>query len=316
MNTKVLSVIALTNRDFPNFEAKLEEAARWIALAGRQGADLVVLPEMINRYCGDGPGHPLAQPTRDVALRDWRNECATIILAATLARVALTLPVVHWETGRLHNSFFFLDRNGALIGRYDKACPTPAELDAGMLPAVSKPFNWEGICVGGALCFDTCFPEVIERQVAAGTQLILVPSLWPGGQQLNHFALQHSVRFAVAYPAWSRIIDLDGRDVIAGGYRHETLRFGFGTPVYTARLNFGRVALFGNHNQEKIAALAQHYGDRVRIVFDQENCQFFLESVDPQLAERDVIEKFGLISTQDYFSDCARRLAAARMSPE
>jgi predicted amidohydrolase len=312
MNARTLSVVALSNRDFDCLEDKLREAAEWIALAAAQGSQLVVLPEMINRYCGDGAGNPRLVPARQAALHDWRAETAIVIEAARKAGVALALPVVHLEGEALFNSFFLLNREGDTIGRYDKACPTPPELAAGMVPAQPAIMQWEGITLGGAICFDTCFPEVIEEQIAAGAELILVPSLWPGGRQLNHFARHHSVRFAVAYPAWSRIIDIDGLEMIEGGYRHETLRFGFGVPVYTATINFGRVALFGNDNQQKIKAISEKYGQRVRITFEQENCLFFLDTLDPALPEASVVEEFGLIPANEYFSACRRQIRKAR----
>lgn len=312
MNNRTLSVVALSNRDFDSFEAKLEEAARWVEIAAGQGSQLVVLPEMINRYCGDGAGNPKLIPAREAALRDWRAETSILTEAARRANIALTVPVVHLEGDRLYNSFFLLGREGELVGRYDKAFPTPEGLEQGTVPCESPLIEWEGIKIGGAICFDTCFPEVIERQAQAGAQLILVPSLWPGGRQLNYFAQHHSIRFAVAYPAWSRIIDIDGREVIEGGYRHETLRFGFGVPVYTATLNFGRVALFGNHNQQKIRAIIEQYGERVRVTFDQDNVLFFLETLDPCLSEEAVMKEFELISAHDYFRDCRQQVREAR----
>ncbi len=305
MNAKTLSVVALSSRDFASFEEKLQEAARWIKIAAGQGAELVILPEMINSFCGDGEGNPRAVPMHQSALRDWRRESRVVLETAKAAGVALALPVSHWEGDSLCNTFFLMASDGSCLGRYDKACPTPSELEAGVLPGRDQQLlQWEGIAVGGAICFDTCFPHVIERQIAAGAQLILIPSLWPGGRQLNYFALQHATRFAVAYPAWSRIIDIDGKETVEGGYRQETLRHGFGVPVYTATLNFSRVALFADHNQEKIKDISQKYGDRIRLVFDQENCLFFLDTLDPGLSEEEIVREFELVTARDYFAAC------------
>ncbi len=309
MNAKTISVVALSNRDFISLEEKFREAATWIDLAARQGAELVVLPEMINRFCGDGDGNPRALPIRQCALRDWRRETEIVLEAAKAARVALALPVVHLEGDVLFNTFFLIAADGSCLGRYNKACPTPPELEAGMVPCSDQSLlQWNGVAVGGAICFDTCFPQVIERQIAAGAQLILVPSLWPGGRQLNYFALQYATRFAVAYPAWSRIIDIDGKEAVEGGYRQETLRFGFGAPVYTATLNFDRLALFANDNQNKIKDISQKYGDRVRVTFNQENCLFFLDTLDPELSEDEVVREFELVTARDYFAACANAI--------
>ncbi len=313
MNARTLSVVALSNRDFDSLDAKLAEAAHWLRLAAAQGSQLAVFPETINRFEGDGVDHPRRRPMREVALHDWRRQCAPLLEAAQREGIAMALPFTHWEGDRPYNSFFLIDQHGEEIGRYDKVSPTPEELDAGFLPSPPAFFEWEGITVTGAICFDTCFPKPLLAQ-ARKAQLLLAPSLWPGGSVLNQIARQFSLRVALAYPAWSRIIDLDGREVVAGGYRHETLRFGFGVPVFTATLNFGRVALYGNHNQQKIEAILARYGKRVSVTFDQENVLFFLETLDPDLPESVVMEEFELISAPDYFAACEQRLAAARLT--
>ncbi len=307
MNEKTISVISLSNRDFPGFEAKLAEAAQWIEFAAGQGADLAVLPEAINFYKGDGPGNPHAMTFAEAALDDW--EAQTNVLRQTAKRfgLAVTIPVVTRESGRLTNSFFLISKTGQTIGRYQKVRLTSAELTENVCPGRNSLMEWEGIKVGGAICFDTCFPHVIEEQARAGAQLFLVPSLWPGGSQLNYFALKYSVPMALAYPAWSRIIDATGQEVAEGGYRHETLRFGFGAPMCTATINFDRVALYANGNQEKMVDVQRAFGSKVRVQFDQQNCLFFLESRSSDFSVRDIMKKFGLISAQDYFEECEQK---------
>lgn len=313
MNEKTISVIALSNRDFPSLEAKLVEAAQWIEVAAAHRADLAVLPEALNIFRGDGPGNPLALTFQEVALDDWEGATAILRDAAVKHRVAVTVPVVTREGDHLTNSFFLIDKSGKTVGRFQKLFPTPGELEEGVRPGRVSLIDWEGIKIGGAICFDTCFDRTFVEQTKAGAQLFLVPSLWPGGSQLNYFALKYSTPIALAYPAWSRIIDIDGSEPVAGGYRHETLRFGFGIPVYTATLNFDRVALYGNDNQEKMVDVQRAYGARVRIRFDQQNGLFFLESRATDLTVWDVMQKFGLISARDYFTKAEK--AANELRP-
>src|ERR1043166_1104923 len=238
MNTKTISVIALSNCEFPNFEAKQGEAVQWIEIAAGQGADLAVLPEMMNFYRGDGVGNPLALSFDEAALDNWQQQTSMLFDAATRFHIAVTIPVLIREGSHLANCFFVVSKAGKVIGRYQKTQPTQTELDRGVVPGKPSVFEWEGLRVGGGICFDTNFSRVFDEQVRLGAQLFLVPSLWPGGSALNYYALRYSTPVALAYPAWSRIIDITGREVAAGGYRHETLRFGFGAPVYTATLNF------------------------------------------------------------------------------
>lgn len=307
MNLRTISVIALSARDFSSLEEKLREAVRWLEFAVGQGAELVVFPECLQRYCGDGVGNSRRQTVGDAACRDWRGEMRILREAAMRCKVSIVLPVTHHDERGLWNSFFMLSPEGEEVWRYDKVSPTPEELSAGLRPgSPGELFDWRGVKVGGLICFDTCFPENLDRLGRQGAQLVLCPSLWPGGSQLNQFCKTYSSRVALSYPAWSRIVDLDGQEVIEGGYRQETLRFGFGAPVYTATLNFDRVSLYGNGNQEQMVAILQKYGSRVKVSFDQGNCLWFLESTDPDLAESEILQEFRLVTAGDYFARCAQ----------
>lgn len=308
MNRRVISVIALSNRDFPSLGEKLCEAVSWLELAAGQGAELAVLPECLNRFCGDGAGNPLLQTADRYAFDDWRREMAPLVEAAERLKLWVTIPVVHRQEAGIFNSFFLVSPEGEPVWQYDKLSPTPFEMDAGVVPGKPSFYDWRGIKLGGAICFDSCFPENLDLWAREGVELVLFASLWPGGSQLNTFCKLNSSRVAVSYPAWSRIIDIDGLEVVEGGYRQETLRFGFGAPVYTAALNFDRLALYGNHNQEKMVAILQKYGSRAKVTFDQGNCLWFLESGDPDLSEREIQREFGLITATEYFADCARQI--------
>lgn len=310
MNCKTISVVALSNRDFPSFSDKLREAAQWIEIAADHGAQLVVLPEALNLYRGDGPGNPNAMTYAQAALpaEGWQAACAPLLDAAARRNLALAVPLLLRDPdGWLSNCFFLVGARGEVLGRYDKTCPTPGELDQRVRPAGEQPLiEWEGLKVGGAICFDTNFQHVFESQARRGAQLFLAPSLWPGGSYINYYALRYSTPIVLAYPAWSRIVDIDGCEVAAGGYRHETLRFGFGTPVFTTTLNFDRAAFHADFNAPLIARVQRECGPRARVKFDQQNALFFIESCSPDLPLCEIIARFNLVRVQDYFTEATR----------
>lgn len=312
MRIHTISVIALSNRDFSSLDEKLAEAVVWLEVAAAQGAELVVLPECLNRYCGDGMRNLLLQTPDQYAFDDWTVEVSPLIAAACRLTLWVVVPVVHRQTNGIFNSFFLVSPEGSVDWQCDKLSPTPGELDAGVLPGQPSFFIWKGIKLGGGICFDMCFPANLDIWNREKVDLVLFPSLTPGGSQLNNFCKQASSRVALSYPAWSQLIDIDGLEVVGGGYRQETLRFGFGAPVYTASLNFDRVSLYGDHNQEKVTDILRKYGKRVGITYDQGNCLWFFESRDPDLSESQVMEEFGLITSRDYFEECERRIRAYR----
>jgi hypothetical protein len=164
--------------------------------------------------------------------------------------------------------------------------------------------------VGGAICFDMNFRELFEGQRAKGADLFLCPSLFPGGDQVNHWALATQRPAVIAYPAWSRVIDVLGHEVVQGGYRHETLRFGFGVPLYTADVNFDKAVFHFDRNQEKIEAILRQYGADVGIDFDQLNSRFALESRSSALSVREVANRFQLQGLDDYMVESDKAVRA------
>jgi hypothetical protein len=124
----------------------------------------------------------------------------------------------------------------------------------------------------------------------------------PAGAFLESCAVSCGVPFVLAYSPWSRILDRDGRELAAGGFRSETLRAGYGEPLQQATLNFNAVSLFADFNQQKIQDVQKHYVDKVRVRFDQPNCVFMLESRSAELSIHEVMREFGLVSRRDYFA--------------
>jgi len=314
MNVRRIAAIALSNRDFPSFPARLEEACRWVALAARCGARLAVLPEALNLYRGDGPGNPLQLRMRDVALDDWRKDCAPLIECARTNRIAVVVPVIIRESQRLFNVFYLVSADGEPLGRYVKTFPAPGELDEGITPAPeNRLIPWDGLRVGGAICYDMNFPEVFARQKEEGADLFLIPSMYAGGAPVNYYARVHQCPMIIAYSAWSRIIDLTGEELAAGGYRHETLRFGFGAPLYLADLNFDKAVFNIPDDPAAIPALLDRYGVAVHVELLQDTGTVVVESCSESVTVKDLAREFGLVTPEDSFR--AARTRTERLRP-
>lgn len=312
MNEKTIAAISLSCHDYPSFEAKLVEAARWVELAANQGAQLAVLPEAMNLYKGDGPGNPDMIAVPDAALDDWQSACKTLIDAAVQNSIAVTVPVFVRENGVISNVWYLVSNTGETLGAYRKMYPTPGELNDGVVPGGVQPLiEWEGLKLGGAICFDTNFEDVVASQADQGMDLLLVPSLWPGGRQLNHYARKYEVPIVVAYPAWSRIIGTDGQVVAEGGYRGETLRFGLDVPVRVATINFDRATVCDCITDQTIDQIHRDHGDKVLIHFDQDDCTYYIESRSADLTVDQVLAEHSLQRQRVFLADSARRCKAA-----
>lgn len=302
MNEKTIATIALRDGGFADPQAVFREAAHWVKAAACQGAHLAVLPETINLL------HDAAHtvPLHDLALHHWRNDTAVLCETAAKHRIALVLPLLVRDGDTLANRFYLLSRDGSELGFYQKQAPATGERFAGVAAAPTLPIRWEGLTVGGGICIDVYFPhEVFDPQVQAGVDLFVVPSMTPAGTLLDTCAVTYGVPFVLAYSPWSRILDRDGRELAAGGYRSETLRAGFSSPLQQATINFDAVSLFADFNQEKLQDVLRKYGNKVRIRFDQSSCIFLLESRSADLSIDEVIREFDLVSRRDYFAQLA-----------
>ncbi len=299
MNEKTIATIALKDGGSANLQETLREAARWLELAAAQGAHLAVLPETINLLHRRSATAPLDE----FALEDWRQATAVLCETAARSKISLVLPLLVRDNGVLANRFYVLSRDGTSLGYYQKRVPAPGEQASAVESGNSSPIRWEGLAIGGAICFDVYYPRVVfDPQIETGADLFVIPSLTPAGSLLEYYALIYGVPFVLAYSPWSRILDRDGTELVAGGYRSETLRFGFGSPVLLATVNFDAVTLFADHNQEKMGDVARHYGRAVRIRFNQPNCLFTLESRSADLSVHEVMRQFGLVSRREYFA--------------
>ena len=306
MNEKTITTISL-REGFTDLHSILTEAAHWVKVAAAQGAGLAVLPETINLLHRTSADAPLA----DFALEDWRTETMLLCEEAARHRISLVLPLLVRDGASLANRFYLLSSDGSELGFYQKQVPAVGERLAGVEPLPASPIPWEGIKVGGGICIDVYFPcRVFGRQIDAGADVFVVPSMTPAGAFLDACAIHYGVPFVLSYSPRSRILDRDGKELAAGGFRSETMRAGYGPPLQQATINFDAVSLFADFNQEKIQDVQQHYGSQVRVRFDQPNCVFFLESRSADLSINDIMREFGLVSRREYFARLAPQSAA------
>lgn len=299
MNEKTIATIALQSEGYTDLEDILRDAACWVEAAAKSGADLAVLPETINLLRHQGSRTSLEHS----ALEDWRTEASRLCEAAAKQRISLVLPLLVREGSTLANRFYVLGRDGSDIGYYQKRVPAVGERIAGVEPGFTEVIEWEGLKIGGGICIDVYFPErVFTPQFESGADFFVIPSMTPAGILLDSSALNYGVPFVLAYSPWSRILDRDGKELAAGGFRSETLRAGFGSQMQLATINFDAVSLFADFNQSKMRDIQKHYGQKVRIRFDQANCNFFLESRSPELSIVEVMREFNLIPRRDYLA--------------
>ena len=206
--------------------ARLEEA-------GTRGADIACLPEFLNVM-----GRPDG---------DWLNlpPAAELLepVAALAARHSMyvILPLLEQRSAGRFNCALIVDRQGQVVGRYDKTHLTASERERyGIVPGDTYPvFDLDFGRIGIMICYDGHFPEVSRILALHGAEIIFFPTLQRHltaallDAQVRTRAVDNGVylaRSSYGYPddvAWtpgmmvgkSCIVDFEGAILADAGFR-------------------------------------------------------------------------------------------------
>ena len=182
---------------FVDKAASIAKAADAIAEAGRQGADLVLLPEALI------PGYPRgfsygayvgsrSQAGREDFARFWQasmtvNDAETRPLreaaqaAGLYAVVGISERSDAGNGGTLYNSMLYLGPAGEILGVHRKLMPTGSERliwgsgDGSALATVESPFG----TIGGLICWENYMPLARMAMYAKGVSIYLAPTADP-----------------------------------------------------------------------------------------------------------------------------------------
>jgi predicted amidohydrolase len=217
--------------------------------------------------------------------------------------VALIVPFLEKLSGQVYNSVPIVDRAGRLVLTYRKNYPTTGELNAGIAPGWEVPVaECDGVRVGAAVCFDANFPQVaaeLERQRA---RLVFWPSMFWGGQLLQHWALRYGFTIAVSYGAESAIIDMSGRYLVKQGAETHQVRARRLPPWAVAEVNLDREVFHLDFNQDKFAALREKYGTDIDIEVHQPEAFFLLTSRKAGLSVEQIARTHKMETLRDYLA--------------
>jgi len=178
--TQAFRVAGVQMASGPNVAANLNEAARLIEIAVRQGARLVALPEYF-AIMGMRPGDK-------VKVREKEGDGPIQNFLAATARlhriwlVGCSVPMSAPSEGKVYNSCQVYDDEGTMVARYDKIhlfnldlgnerFAEEGTLEAGrQVKVVDSPFGRIGLSV----CYDLRFPELYRAM--KDVDIIVVPA--------------------------------------------------------------------------------------------------------------------------------------------
>ncbi|MBX6312547.1 MAG: carbon-nitrogen hydrolase family protein, partial [Isosphaeraceae bacterium] len=144
------------------FAPLIEEAAQ-------QGADLVVLPEVLTRYDSGMPLDEVAEPMPGPSTEYF----------GTLAKkhnLYIVAGLHERDEHLIYNVAALVGPDGRLVGVYRKVCPTRDEMINGIMPGKDYPvFDTRFGKLGMMVCYDGFFPEVARELSNRGAEVIAWP---------------------------------------------------------------------------------------------------------------------------------------------
>ncbi len=162
----------------PDPAINLRRVTGAMATAARQRAELAVFPEATQARFG-GDLRAVAEPL-DGGFGAGLAEAARACGLALVAGVFEPAP-----DGRVFNTAVAYDSAGHRVAAYRKIhlFDSLGEHESAMVAPGSEPVvaDLAGLRTGFATCYDIRFPELARALVAAGAELIVVPSAWAAG---------------------------------------------------------------------------------------------------------------------------------------
>jgi beta-ureidopropionase len=255
-------------------------------------ADVICLPEMFSNR----PPEPVPGPVTK-RLASWARANSSYVIFGLRTK----------QADRIYNSAIMLDRQGQIIGQYNKIHPTEDEIKQGTTPGADfdpPVFKTDFGTIGIQICFDVNWREEWERLKQRGAQIIFWPSAYPAALQLSALALSNEIYVVSATNAGpSSIYDITGEGLASTGFYQEWAG---------ASLPLGKRLFETGYNAEKIPAIQRDYGTRVQVIWYHDSDWLTVASLDPRLTVDDLIAKYGLIPLRQYIARSTRRINEAR----
>ncbi|WP_127581670.1 carbon-nitrogen hydrolase family protein [Paenibacillus koleovorans] len=256
--------------------------------------DLIVLPEACDR--------PYYEPveTRNAFYRVRGNQIRDLLAEnARRHHCYITYPAhIELADGTWRNSLQLIDRQGNVAGTYHKNHLVPVENTVGGLsyghevPLVETDFGR----VAFAICFDLNFDELRLKIAGLKPDLIVFASLYHGGLMQAYWAYSCRAHFAGAVANLPCTILSPTGEQLASSTNYY--------PFLTAVVNLDCAVVHIDENGRQFQAIKNKYGAGVTIADPGLLGSVLLTSEMEHVTALDVVEEFGLLRLDDYFTGC------------
>ncbi len=157
-------------------ESRLEEAAKYLAVAARLGSDFVCLPESFAHH--EWAEHTMHEHAEELGKGPVSSFCSEWARRGRMNVVCAT-PITFG--GKPYNTAILFDRSGKPAAHYCKVhLADGREGEGRYLEAGDRldVFEIEGVKVGFQICFDLNFPEACRTLALKGAEIVFWPTMW------------------------------------------------------------------------------------------------------------------------------------------
>jgi beta-ureidopropionase len=219
---------------------------------------------------------------------------------AQLHNCYILCPVFTHRGGYYWNSVVLIDRNGNILGFYDKLHPVTStsdytQFEQGITPGSKTPvFDLDFGRIGIQICFDALFPDGWAELARKGARIVFWPSAYNGGFPLQAYAwLHHYYVISSVSTEKSRIIDPCG-SILAETDQQVN--------IIWRDINLDYAVCHNDFNYSIPDRILAAYPGKVEIRPHWDEGHFLLEPLDPVLTVAGLQSEFGFITVQEYAS--------------
>jgi len=193
------------------------------------------------------------------------------------------------------NSAVLIDRQGKLVGYYDKMFPTIGEMEGGILPGRGAVvFDTDFGRIGAMVCFDFNFTELLAEYKQQGVELICFLSNFRAGRLIPAAALQNQCFIASSVPEENGVIvDPLGRTLAESSH--------YGRIIF-AQVNLDSRVVHIDYNAEPVRRMKEKYGPQVKVETASPEAVYLLSSLHPEKSMDAMIAEFGIETLDDYLN--------------
>lgn len=203
---------------------------------------------------------------------------------------------LYTKTGNnIYNSAVLIDREGSIVGQYNKCHPVTSEISRGVSSGILPPpvFDTDFGKIGIQICFDINWHETWKSLKDQGAEIVFWPSAYPGGRNLAAYAWLF--KYYVVSAPWrdpAIIYDITGDPIACSGLYE---RWAF------AKLNLEKEFLeMVLGYSEKFNDIKKKYGPKVLIHYYHDEDWATIESNSPEIRIKDILEEYKFIPHRDY----------------